>query len=413
MNEQILNKKDTYIIGVSGGVDSMCLLDMLRIKKYSIIVCHVNYHFRHDSDIDQENVETYCMKYEIPCFVYNVDPSEFGKMNFQEQARIVRYHFYETIGSQFQTKKVILGHHYDDVLETIIMQQDRGNIYSYQGIKEITQIAGLDVYRPLLETRKVDLYEYCQNNNVIYHEDYTNFETHFTRDKVRNMYIPTLSKEETESILLEATKRNHQLLKREAKAKPFYDKYKEQGYINYHEIVEVFDTVLYLMLKDYIYPPKISKKLIDEIRKQIESNKPNIEVSISVNVLFIKEYDNITIIFKKEQLDYCLKYDKIVYAREEMFSLELTGHIDEGIYIQDSDLPITIRNVLPGDTILTSGGTKKVSRLFIDRKVPKDKRISWPVVVRSDGIILLVPRLAKNIDYLYTKPNVYVVKLDY
>lgn len=414
MNWELLDKQTTYIVGVSGGVDSMALLDMLVEKQYQVVACHVNYHFRQDSDIDQKNVVDYCHAHCVDCHVYEANPDDFGKENFQHQARAVRYHFYETIGTNYQTDKVILGHHYDDVLENIVMQQQRGNCYNYQGIRSKTKIFGLEVIRPLLDTKKESLYAYCKKRNVTYHEDYTNFQTHFTRDKIRNEVIPQLTKEQKETIMLQATILNQDILKKEAQIAPYYQQFKENEIIDYTQIeTELLPVFLYAILKDVIHPPKISKTLIDEIIKQIQSEKPNIEVKVSVNVLFIKEYNNISILAKNQQLDYCLKYDKIVYAREEMFFLEAIGHIDEGVCIEESDFPITIRNAHPGDRMITSGGTKRLSRLFIDRKIPKKMRRIWPVVVRNDGTIILVPRIAKNINYLYTKPNVYVVKLDH
>ena len=77
----------------------------------------------------------------------------------------------------------------------------------------------------------------------------------------------------------------------------------------------------------------------------------------------------------------------------------------------DEDFPIMIMSYKPGDVIVTSGGTKKISRLYIDNKVPKSQRENWPIVVNSNNEIILVPHLAKNIRYLYSKPNLYVVKL--
>ena len=91
--KHLLSKEKKYIVGVSGGCDSMALLDMLRVAKYRLVVCHVNYHLRHDSDLDQKNVCEYCKKNQIPLFVKEIDPANYGKENFQEQARILRYLF--------------------------------------------------------------------------------------------------------------------------------------------------------------------------------------------------------------------------------------------------------------------------------------------------------------------------------
>ena len=88
------------------------------------------------------------------------------------------------------------------------------------------------------------------------------------------------------------------------------------------------------------------------------------------------------------------------------------GHLHDGVFLSKEDFPIVIRCFKNGDTIKTSGGTKKVSRLFIDRKIPRDERKIWPIVENCHGEIILIPHIAKNIKYLYTKPNVFVIKYD-
>ena len=85
-----------------------------------------------------------------------------------------------------------------------------------------------------------------------------------------------------------------------------------------------------------------------------------------------------------------------------------SSDISEGV--AKNDYPITIRTMQDGDSIMTSSGPKKLSRLFINAKIPALKRKTWPVVLNKDKTIILVPHIAKNIDYLTTKPNVFVIK---
>lgn len=411
MNEQLLNKEDTYIVGVSGGVDSMSLLDMLRVQGYQVIVCHINYHFRHDSNVDQQIVEEYCKKYTIPCFVKEVEKSEYTKDNFQMQAREIRYSFYQETGVLFQTNKVLLAHHQDDVIETIYMQLERKNIKGYLGIKEISKVKAMDIYRPLLSYSKESLYRYCKENTVLYHEDYTNFETEFTRDYVRNIVLPTFTSSQKEILLKKATMHNQRYLEQEKKRQDIYQEYRKNGYIKYTTLdKQQVEAVIYYLLMLVVYPPDISDSLIQECYKQIHSDKPNVMVNLPVNAVFIKEYDNIYVLRKYTKRGYCLKYQSLVYDKHDYFYLSDTGHLNEGIALTKKDFPITIRTYQKGDSIVTHGGTKKVSRLFIDYKIPKNQRDIWPIVVRFDGTILLIPHIAKNIGYLYTKPNVFVLK---
>ena len=143
---------------------------------YQIIVCHVNYHLREDSDLDQQTVEAYCHRYDLPCYVREIDKQVYGPDNFQDQARRLRYQFYLEIGMKYQTQKVGFGpDHQNDVIENIVMQLQRHNTKGYLGIQEISEVFGVTVIRPCLAVRKQFLRDYCHGHNVEYRDDYTNF----------------------------------------------------------------------------------------------------------------------------------------------------------------------------------------------------------------------------------------------
>ena len=118
-----MNKsKKRVLIGVSGGPDSMALLDMMK-DKYEVYVAHVNYHHRDSALRDEKIVEKYCMKYQLPFF--KKDYVEVGGGNFQENARIFRYEFYKEIIDKYNLEYVMLAHHKDDLIETYLMQKKR------------------------------------------------------------------------------------------------------------------------------------------------------------------------------------------------------------------------------------------------------------------------------------------------
>lgn len=411
--ENLLNITEQYIVGVSGGCDSMALLDMLNQAGYQIIVCHVNYHLREDSTLDQRTVETYCQKYQLPCFVKEIDKQEYGHDNFQSQARYLRYQFYLEIGQKYQTNKVILAHHQDDVIENIVMQLQRHNTKGYLGIKEISEVFNMTVIRPCLKIRKQVLRNYCHEHNVSYRDDYTNFQTEFTRDYVRNVVLKDYDEVKISELLKYAQEHNLRYFSNLDKVNKYLERYHQNKNIDYTLIPqELLESFIYEIVKEQVYPPLISDSLIKEIIKQIRSNKPNINMDLPVNIRFIKEYNNICVSNLKNNDGYCLKYDYLVYDKHKYFYLSDEGHLNEGVYVTKEDFPITIRSLQPGDVIVTAGGTKKVSRLFIDHKIPKSERNTWPIVENSQGKIILVPHLAKNIGYLYSKPNIYVVKLE-
>lgn len=410
--QRLLDLNQLYILGVSGGCDSMAVLDMMNRANYKIIVCHVNYHLRNDSNLDQQIVEQYCKKHNICCFVKEIRPDSYGNDNFQSQARVLRYQFYREIGKRFGSDKVVLAHHQDDVLETIVMQLERHNTNGYLGINVISEVLGLTVIRPCLSKKKQFLRDYCHQNKINYRDDYTNFQTEFTRDYIRNITLKDYSEEEKSMLIQRAQEHNQRYTKKLKLLKQYLNIYHQDKKIDYTRIpLELQQSFIYEMVKEHIYPPLISDALIKEIIKQIQSSKPNIEMNLPVNTRFIKEYNNIYVSKLKNSFSYCLKYEQLVYDKHEHFYLSKEGHLNEGIYLTNDDFPITIRSVQPSDVIVTKGGTKRVSRLYIDNKIPKSERETWPIVENSQGEIILIPHLAKNIRYLYSKPNLYVVKL--
>ncbi len=410
MKTNILVKTKTYVVGVSGGVDSMALVDMLFKYKYNIVVCHVNYNYRHDSCVDQQLVEQYCKERNISCHVKEIN-EKHQQGNFQMHAREIRYQFYKEVATMYNATEVILGHHYNDHIETIYMQYTNNRIQGYIGIQETSEVFGLIVQRPFIMMAKEDLYKYCKDNKVPYHEDYTNFENDFTRDYIRNTILPKMTQIEIKELLQKATNHNIRYIERQKSIDTYIDVYNKKGYLCVSNINEAdYIDLIYRLIKPYVYPPNISMSLLFEIKKQIQSSKPNVEITLGINHVFIKEYDNIYVLQKRSTIVFCTVYNDIIYEITPNFKTSKEGPMHCGIEVLESDLPITIRSAKPGDVIVTSGGSKKVSRLFIDRKIPKYQRANWPIVVASDGRILLIPNIAKNIKYLYTKPNLYVLK---
>lgn len=409
LNESLLNKNESYLVGVSGGVDSMALLDMLVRRQYHIIVLHMNYHLRDDSDEDEQIVREYCQKFHLPFFVEHGHKSDYHG-NFEMQAREMRYRFFRRIGEQEKIHQVILAHHFDDCIETIIMQLQRHNTIGFLGIKDISKVHHMTVIRPLLKVRKKKLYEYCQDHHIAYHEDYTNHDISYTRNRIRHIEMKNYNLEELYQI---SVMHNQRFILKQEKLKDIFLKYDELKILSLRDIdhKDLADVIYYMLKKD-IYPPYISKSLIEEIIKQVSSSKPNIQISLPVNFVFIKEYDNICVRKKEIGDNYCKVYESYVYDENKYYVLTNQGHIHDGVCLKEDDYPIMIRNFRLGDKIKTAGGTKKVSRLFIDNKIGKEQREKWPILLNSRNEIILIPHIAKNIEYLYTKPNIFVIKLD-
>lgn len=196
VENSLVKKGDKIVVAVSGGPDSMCLLDILyRLKdelEFSILVAHVNHGIRIESDLEKEYVEKYCKERNIPFFYLKVDVPKLSKekkISEETCGRMVRYDFFEKVRQENNADLIAVAHNLNDNIETILLNQIRGC-----GLKGLI---GMDfkfnnIIRPLLTIEKKDILVY--NNELELHPcfDKTNEEDIYLRNKIRLQLIPYL-----------------------------------------------------------------------------------------------------------------------------------------------------------------------------------------------------------------------------
>ena len=154
------NLGDKIVIGCSTGPDSMALVDMLlKIrKKYNLelIIAHVNHNVRKESAIEEKFLEKYCIENNV--IFESMTIEEYGDDNFHNEARHIRYNFFETIINKYSANYLMTAHHGDDLIETILMRIVRGsNLKGYSGFKEIVDMGNYKIIRPLIYFTKKEL----------------------------------------------------------------------------------------------------------------------------------------------------------------------------------------------------------------------------------------------------------------
>lgn len=153
-------------------------------KKKKIVVAHVNYHKREDSNNDENIVREFCLKHNIPFEVLNVTSKSEG--NFQDWARNVRYDFFKTIYDKYHCDELLVAHHKDDFLETALMQQQSNREPKYYGIRKENVINGMNIYRPFIDMYwKDQILDHLGKDGIKFATDYTNALPEFERNKVR------------------------------------------------------------------------------------------------------------------------------------------------------------------------------------------------------------------------------------
>lgn len=175
-----------YVVAVSGGVDSMVLLDVLRQKPdLKLIVAHFNHGIRTDSDQDEELVKITAQKAGL---VFVSSKANLGENASEATARKKRYEFLREVQQQYQTKAIITAHHQDDLIETIILQLARGT-----GRKGLTSLrTHSELVRPLLKVAKQVILNYAQSQHIMWREDSTNADLSYKRNYVRHIVMPKL-----------------------------------------------------------------------------------------------------------------------------------------------------------------------------------------------------------------------------
>ena len=202
----LINENDKIICGVSGGPDSICMLDILKdLKeelKFELIVCHVNHLIREEAISDEEYVVNYCKVNNIKYYVKRIDVKKYANNNKQgteEAGRNVRYEFFEKILQKEGANKIAIAHNKNDKIETIIMNMLRGSGIS--GLKGIEPKRENKYIRPLIETERTSIEEYCEEKNLRPRIDKTNFINDCTRNKIRNVVIPYIKNEFNPNII--------------------------------------------------------------------------------------------------------------------------------------------------------------------------------------------------------------------
>ena len=166
-----------YLIAVSGGVDSVVLLDMLAKKHKNILVAHFDHGIREDSKEDAIFVRQLAVKYGVKFFTKR---EELGANASEEKARRARYKFLREL-SEKQNATIVTAHHLDDVVETIIINMVRGT-----GWRGLAVLNAEDIYRPLINFKKQEIINYAKQNNLKWREDSTNSLNVYMRNIVRH-----------------------------------------------------------------------------------------------------------------------------------------------------------------------------------------------------------------------------------
>lgn len=408
-DNKLFSPDNKILLGVSGGVDSVVMLNLFIRKKYNIGIAHCNFQLRgKESDDDQEFVEDLAKSEKISLFIKKFNTAEYARnnnMSIQMAARELRYGWFDEIRQKHNYMYIAVGHNMDDAIETFFINLLRGT-----GIRGLTGIRSKNnnVIRPLLFASRKEICKYAQGRKIHFREDSSNAETKYLRNKIRHDIIPELIKinpdfnktmtetferlKETEALLNKSIEKiKSDIIEKKspdrilvdisklASAKPvniiLFEIIRDYGF-NYQTVENIISNLSDISGKQFFSKThRIIKDrkhlMITGIRKSdyaISSIDDNIaEISHPVHLAFTRFTKPDNYILPEDKKYAVINNDKITY-------------------------PVKLRKWKEGDRFMPLGmkNTKKLSDFFIDNKLSiPDKEDIW-LLVSDEQIFWIV-----------------------
>ena len=409
------NKEDKIAIALSGGVDSIVLFHLL-VTEYKdsykqLVVFHINHGLREESYEEAEFVEKFVKDFDVKFYKEELNMSDLERDSHTSEemlARELRYQAFNKMAKLEGVTKLLTAHHKNDQVENILMRLLTGRSIDHSlAICEEIEMAGLTIYRPLLNSLKAELEEYAKEKNLHYYVDATNFDTDYTRNNIRHNIVPLLNDINSGSFdnLINFTNYyqniNNNLKKAILSNKDNYIFSRDEDKISLvkDKFLELNEEEMYFLLKDLITDElgvfDIKQKAIFDVVSSLKKNSGNKSYDLKNNLKIISQYETLYI-HKIEKKCYNDKIeiiiDKIcensVYEFYQNKFIISTDAKDSEIGFNKSELPLLVTIKKEGDRVRRGEINKKLSRIFIDEKVPKELRDTLPVIRNNKGEVL-------------------------
>ena len=414
--KSLLHSDDTIIIGLSGGPDSMCLLDIiLKLNiRLNIICAHINHNIRKESKEEEQFIKKYCHE---KCLI--LETTTFDKKGAKEEyneleLREKRYNYFEELYKKYNAKYLFTAHHGDDLIETVLMRISRGsNLKGYSGFQVESIKNGMKVIKPLIFTTKDEINKYNNQNNIPFVSDKTNDEDNYTRNRYRHVVLPFLKKE-NKNIHLRYLKYSKELMNYYEYVDRIVKIEIEKRYSK--KILDIagfngLDKLIQSKIIEFILDDNyinnlylVNDKHVNMILAIINNPKPNIEINLPDSLNIQKSYDKLKISrTKNNHKQYKIPLEKENYlpnGKRILIVDEVKGNSNYCTKLNSKELlmPLYIRTREQGDkmVIKNMNNYKKIKDIYINNNITKEERETQPIVVDSSGEIVWLPGLKKS-----------------
>jgi len=427
--------KDKILLAVSGGIDSMVMVDLFRRLGCNYAIAHCNFHLRGEESMrDEKFVTDYATRYNIPLYKQEFDTftyMEENKKSLEMSARDLRYDWFEKIVKEHGFTLLATAHHGDDSAETFLINLLRG-----------TGIAGLHgilpksnyIIRPLLFTSRRKIKEYAQKHNLEHVEDSTNSDNKYTRNKIRNEIIPIL-REISPNFDIIIRKDIERLRETEQVFREVIEKIKKEILISKNGVIEIELEKIKSLKPIHIYMFEILSEYgfnetnINSICDAIDESNSSGKQFYSENYRLIIDRNHLLITHTEK--DKTLKQDYLLYDYQTNISSPISLHQEilrdlkfikipksKSIAMLDYDklqFPLTLRHWKNGDYFIPFGfkGKQKLSDYFSNNKFSLlEKESQWLLCSGEDVVWVIGERIDDRYKITNKTQTIYKLELD-
>lgn len=427
-DNKLIQEEDKVLVALSGGPDSVCLLHILyKLKKVLNIelgAIHINHMLRgEDSDNDEKYIGQLCDELGINYYVKRIDIGYISKntnISLEVAGRNERYKAFEEIRKNNNYNKIAVAHNSNDQAETILMRMMRGT--GLEGLTGIKAKREDGVIRPILCLNRSEIERYCEENNLNPRIDASNYERVYSRNKVRLDILPYM-KENFNKDIIDTLNRMALILQKDNE---FIEEYSKKCYNIYcenyegklkvsrelfeNEMESIITRVIIRAFKEisnchqnfemkHIYEiVNLSKK---GTGKRVNLTNKIICENLYGDIIFKGDYDNeenknSKIILNKNNISNNVIFDNYIVNFEVISNknkVEFSKNNLIKLFDYDNiEKEIVIRYRKDGDRITPLGmnGSKKLKDVFINLKVPREKRDTIPILCFDDKISWIV-----------------------
>ena len=427
--------KDKILLAVSGGIDSMVMVDLFRRLNCNYAIAHCNFHLRGEESMrDERFVTDYATKHNITLYKQEFDTftyMEENKKSLEMSARDLRYDWFEKIVKEHGFTLLATAHHGDDSAETFLINLLRG-----------TGIAGLhgilpksnNIIRPLLFTSRRKINEYAQKHNIEHIEDSTNKDNKYTRNKIRNEIIPVL-REISPNFDIIIRKDIERLRETEQVFREVIEKTEKEILINKNGVIEIELSKVKALKPIHIYMYEILSEYgfnetnINSICEAIDDNNSSGKQFYSENYRLIIDRNHLLI--TRTEKEKTIKQDYLLYDYQTNISSPISLHQEilrdlkfikiqksKSIAMLDYDklrFPLTLRHWKNGDYFIPFGfnGKQKLSDYFSNNKFSLlQKESQWLLCSGEDIVWVVGERIDDRFKITDKTQTIYKLELD-